>query len=357
MLLARSGRVTNIHWGKIPVIPVWVSCFLLCCVLLRHFAHLAHNCAVFCVVDQQSDLTRRQSFGGHLHRRTETARRSVFVMLLRSFHLLIWFAGLVVLFPPTLTSAADNGTLCAENAISHALVPDFRFWLFLISHDTKSEAFTQQWCRCKKWCRPIRIKTTVFFESIIYSYFHHYFQMTTEWNDLQYIGIATYKSIRKGSRAKLNRGAEVAVKFPMDFDVIPLINSGKNLMAQAIDGHSMSFKVVWYQFLSFLGFNSTVVSSADNVQVFYRNTFFVRPKVLVSLSEFMVEAMEATVHNAEIKMLLSNDSKYPMGTFGSLEVARRVFNQSYYEYHPFIFERLPVFYFHHHNISVYQTRL
>lgn len=250
---------------------------------------------------------------------------------------------------------ADNGTTCANVSIAHSLNPELRFYLYLVSHDSKTEAFTNEWCRCKQWCRPIRIKTTVFFESIIYSYFYHYFLMTVEWKDLQYIGIATYKSIRKGPRSKLKRAADLALS--MQFDVIPLMNSGKLFMAQAIDGHSSSFKDVWYKSLTFLGFNDTSIAGADTVQMFYRSTYFVRPTVLVALSDFMVRAMDAVVNNIELRALLSNDSKYPMGTFGDIEVARRVFNKPYYEYHPFIFERLPVFFFHHHNISVYGSRL
>ena len=259
------------------------------------------------------------------------------------------------LFSRARAKPVENVTTCANVSSAHSLNPELRFNLYLISHDTKTEAFTNEWCSCKQWCRPIRIKTTVFFESIIYSYFYHYFLMTAEWKDLQYIGIATYKSIRKGSRAKLKRAADVALS--MQFDVIPLINSGKLMMAQAIDGHSSSFKDVWYKSLTFLGFNDTSIVRADSVQVFYRNTFFVRPVVLVALSDFMVRAMDAVTNNTEIRTLLANDSKYPMGTFGDIEVARRVFNRPYYEYHPFIFERLPVFFFHHHNISVYGNRL
>jgi hypothetical protein len=63
-------------------------------------------------------------------------------------------------------------------------------------------------------------------------------------------------------------------------------------------------------------------------------------------------AMEITNTNANVSTLMQRDAKYKAGV---ARVAKRIFRTNYYMWHPFVFERLPVFFFHAHNASVYRT--
>jgi hypothetical protein len=76
---------------------------------------------------------------------------------------------------------------------------------------------------------------------------------------------------------------------------------------------------------------------------FYRNIFVIKPAVLKKLMLFMTRAMHIATTNPTVKALLSVDAKYKEG---QAEVANRIFGTSYYQLHPFVFERLPSFFLH-----------
>jgi hypothetical protein len=90
-----------------------------------------------------------------------------------------------------------------------------------------------------------------------------------------------------------------------------------------------------------MGFSSSVIRGFDNEKVFYRNIYIMKPKLFRDLAIFMQHAMEIVKSNDRVATLFAVDSKYKEGTE---EVAKRIFGTTYYQLHPFVFERLPSFY-------------
>lgn len=123
-------------------------------------------------------------------------------------------------------------------------------------------------------------------------------------------------------------------------------------MDQAIGGHTEEFKTLWYETLSAMDFNPPEIHSLEKVEVFLRNSFILTPRALDGLISFMNRAITVATENAELKARLSTDAHYREG---KQIVAKTVFGSDVYFWHPFIFERLPVFYFHYYNFSVFQT--
>jgi hypothetical protein len=229
------------------------------------------------------------------------------------------------------------------------LVPGVNFIVYVLSHDDASEATAKIWCECRSWARPLRIpESTVYFESTVYRSVLP--KIIHEWRHYDYIGLVTYRSIKMLPIEKLQ--SHIFLAKHGDYDVVPLMNHGFPLMKQAIEGHNEGFKECWDALLTAMGYTQSQIRAADGVEVFLRNSFIIKPKWMRRLIEFMRMAMEITNTNANVSTLMQRDAKYKAGV---ARVAKRIFRTNYYMWHPFVFERLPVFFFHAHNASVYRT--
>ena len=134
---------------------------------------------------------------------------------------------------------------------------------------------------------------------------------------------------------------------------MPLLNGHRGLLEQAIAGHNEQFPIVWDAVLSCLGHSPTEIRKYDNVETFWRNSFITTPKKLHELITFMNKAIQVTTTNETLSAILQQDAKYIEPR--SKLITLRIFGTDYYQWHPFVFERLPVFYFYSRNITVYST--
>ena len=91
-----------------------------------------------------------------------------------------------------------------------------------------------------------------------------------------------------------------------------------------------------------LGYSETQIAPLNHIQGYYRNSFLVRPHLMIKLIRHMNKAMDIALTNRNVSSDLSKNANYKNGT----EVAQRIFQKTYYELWPFVFERLPVFFFH-----------
>ena len=101
-----------------------------------------------------------------------------------------------------------------------------------------------------------------------------------------------------------------------------------------------------------MGFTVTDILSLEKVDVFLRNSFIATPRALDGLIAFMNRSIAVATENRELNTRLSTNAHYREA---KKAIAKAVFDSDFYYWHPFIFERLPVFYFHHYNFSIFQT--
>lgn len=135
---------------------------------------------------------------------------------------------------------------------------------------------------------------------------------------------------------------------------MPLYTAGEYMMQQAVTGHTTQFMQIWDHLLLTIGFTNQQIRASDRAEVFLRNSMIIRPTWLKRISKFMISAMDVVDHNATIRAEFATDAHYQEAIYRKA-VAQRVFHTDYYQWHPFVFERLPVFYLHHYNASVYGT--
>lgn len=235
---------------------------------------------------------------------------------------------------------------CLRNIADEVLIPDIKFLLYVICHDDESERVSQIWAECRPWAVVIKIPTTPFFESIAYRTSLPF--LVHEWEKLDYVAMATYRSVHiMGGVDGLRQHLLFAQAGK--FDVVPLVYTREQLMAQAIGGHSKQFTRAWDATLTALGFSEQSIRQADQTEAFFRNSFIVKPHIMKDIIKFMNRAIEASLLDPILSEILESDSEYKAPTPG---IAVRVFGTPYYQWHPFIFERLPVFYCFINKISV-----
>jgi hypothetical protein len=63
----------------------------------------------------------------------------------------------------------------------------------------------------------------------------------------------------------------------------------------------------------------------------------------------MQKAFQAVETHPDIQRLLKSDAHYVLG---KREIAMAIFSTPYYQLHPFVFERLPVFFMYAHNHTI-----
>ena len=229
------------------------------------------------------------------------------------------------------------------------LVDGIRFVFYIICHDEKSLEIAKKWSKCMPWSHTVLVPPSVFFESAAYSTVFP--TLEANWKSADVIGVATYKSLKFLSLEKLSAYVELAFYRP--YDIVPLYTSGEYLVPQAVKGHTHEFQMIWETTLqSIVGLSVDEIKSFDKIEVFFRNTFLISPKWFRLLIDFMSQSMHKVQSDKALTSLLKSDAHYAEG---KLPVAQAIFHQDYYEWFPFVFERLPSFFFHYAGAKVFGT--
>ena len=266
-----------------------------------------------------------------------------------------------------------NTTACEVDQELEQLVKTngSRSMMFVIYHNDSTgyaEQVAKTFARCKEsWIKPVKIRElTPFFETLMYREFLPEYE--SEWKDLDYVIIGTYKTvlgiqIHPGIHFTLTL-AEIKEKLLLARDytglnkgrkaeIIPFLRGKSLLMPMTLYFHGEDFLIAWNGILEALGYSMKDINYFTAINPFYRNVYIIKPQLLQKLVAFMQKAMKVAETDPKVKSLLEKDAKY---VGGKEEVARRVFNASYYHLHPFVFERLPSFYLRSISAMVCHTK-
>ena len=136
---------------------------------------------------------------------------------------------------------------------------------------------------------------------------------------------------------------------PPGTDVVGLIGGRRNMVDLGNAFHPR-FKKIWIPLLKSFGTFSDDQIEMKSAKPFYSNYFLAKSSLMHELCPFVKAVQDRMTTLRTIQNNLWADPKY--GDTNK-EVAIRIFNRSYYSYHPFIIERLAPFYFYTRNTSVY----
>ncbi len=137
-------------------------------------------------------------------------------------------------------------------------------------------------------------------------------------------------------------------------DVIALLAPrGETLRRQAQMTHGLHFVEVWHELLRRLGFSEDTIQRSDSVDVFFCNYWIAKPAMMTKFVTFLRHAIDMLEHDSVLFNLMQADSRY---IEGDTAVAYRAFGTPFYQYHPFICERLAVFFFWSQHACVVHVR-
>lgn len=126
-----------------------------------------------------------------------------------------------------------------------------KFIIYIIYHDDESKKVADEFAKAHKWAKPTYIRSTWFFESIVFRDVIPFDYNT--WRTMDYVGVLSYKAtdIHQPQGEDTNwrsfNGREIPywieTAYYGDYDVMPFLRSFRELMPQALICHGEHFKV------------------------------------------------------------------------------------------------------------------
>jgi hypothetical protein len=182
----------------------------------------------------------------------------------------------------------------------------------------------------------------------------HAQELQSEWANASFVGLLSAKAALKlGADGDLLQHIESSVAAGSRADVLALLAPGETLRRQAQMTHGAHFVSVFHQTLRQLQLTEQQIIEADQLDMFFCNYWLARPAWLLRYLSFLSAAIDVMTNDAQLQQLLRGDARYREG---SQAVAMQVFGTPYYQYHPFICERLPVVFFALHEACVFRRR-
>jgi hypothetical protein len=235
-----------------------------------------------------------------------------------------------------------------------AVMPGLKYLVYIVYHDEASRVIAEAFGANHSWAVPVFVRSTPFFESIAYQ--DLLLPNSSKWEGLDYVGMISYKAtnIQQLSPTlppfKGDYIPEILARAQVEgHDAVPFLRSPYKIMHQATFSHTMHFQVVWYELLKNLGYNEAQIDRCNNERAFFRNAFVARPEITKSASHFFDKAINIVQRNETLKAMFAHDSKY--GAYNNSDIQQRVFGTDIWQFHPFVFERLLIFYFCAHGVN------
>lgn len=222
--------------------------------------------------------------------------------------------------------------------------------MFIISHDSNSYEVAKNYSTCHSWMHVISIETTIFFESYVYSSSLPAQAHITMAHDFVVIGTHKTINLHAQRRDEIYRLLSLAKK--SNWDIIPFFRGSTSLMKHGVRHHGAAFKLAWDGVLTSAGYSLSTIRDHDDDLPFFKSSFIVRASLLPGLIDFMNRAMHIVRNNQTVAELFDRDSYYSKtASRVKVDVSAKVFGSNIF-LHPYVFERLPSFYFNTMGVRV-----
>lgn len=237
---------------------------------------------------------------------------------------------------------ANSGCIPHDELDRLVASEDFKSIMYVVVHSNHSHQIAMKFAACRShWMRIAYIRSTVYFESILYK--DVLLPNLAELQNYKYVITGTYKSMDSKGQTLDEIYRLLKVMKHGNYDIVPFLRSGAKNMEFSMYFHKKEFRTTWDTLLKSLGYSVAQIRAQDDMKGFFRNIFIIRPDLLSKLVTFMNRAIDLGNNDETVKAQLERNAHYKEG---STEVAQRIFGTSYYQLHPFVFERLPSFFLH-----------
>jgi hypothetical protein len=189
----------------------------------------------------------------------------------------------------------------------------------------------------KEGYKIVYINSTNLLENIMYDSW--LLDHQDEWKEYDYVGTISWKASQKCHMPDLNTlKKNLQIYNP---DIVPFFCFEANLVEMS--RCHPNFEYLWVKTLSQLGFSDEDALNPD-ILPFMSNYWITKPVLMYEYIEFFKKTKQVLDNYKEIQEKLWEDSKYYHHTL-SVEKCLELFNKPYYTHHPFIYERIPCFFF------------
>lgn len=136
--------------------------------------------------------------------------------------------------------------------------------------------------------------------------------------------------------------ADVVGIFFVDFRQRGASRSG---MYAAARNHGPDFVTAWRALLQKLGYSDAQIHDPE-VAFFFSNWWFARPALMLDFIDLYGRAVHLLETDPDLADLFDRDSRYVSPSVPASRLPE-LFGRDFFPMHPFVFERLAPFYFHH----------
>lgn len=205
------------------------------------------------------------------------------------------------------------------------------------------------------WARPIIIPTTFYLESVMYD--HILPMRRDEWVHADYVGTLSHTAVQKLKTLDAIDDVLKEAKL-QQANVAAFMYRGDPLLATAEHWHP-GFLHIWAPLLRFHGFEMDKIMS-ESIPSFYSNYWAATPAAMQEYLDFFKKARTSLELLPGISESIWKDSGYGERVgIASLTKDRclEIWGVPWYPFHPFIFERMPCFFFWATNKKIVGARL
>lgn len=237
--------------------------------------------------------------------------------------------------------------------------------IYILYHDFESEKIAQSlnesWSDLYKVnFKSLRVGHTALMENEV---FLKLIESIDEWKNEDYVGIVSYSVLKKMSEFSDKQIVDInwdnlkKYTFKDNYDVIGLYaldyyKGGYKISLQegGTFQHGMKFIQSWESILKKCNYCREQIYD-ENILPFFCNWWIARPEFMLKYITFFLQILNISLHDDESRKLLLSNAFYTNQSY-SKEQIKMIFNSEYYSLIPFVFERLPSFFFHHLGVKV-----
>ena len=219
-----------------------------------------------------------------------------------------------------------------------------RFLIYIVANSEETFAEAQRVFAKHTWARVIHIPTTFYLESIMYLNIlprvHH------EWRHVDLVGAVAWSAHTKQPLIfKADTICEEAMAHGAD--VVTFLHRGDPLIQTAEKWHP-GFEKLWCGLMQTFGWYEEVYMSTS-IPSFYANYWATTPALMKRYCAFASDVAHRLDTRKDLTALLWRDASYSArgNDIAKLSAAEcmRIWGTPFYTFHPFLFERLPCYWF------------
>lgn len=211
--------------------------------------------------------------------------------------------------------------------------------IFILSYNEETYNYANEKYKNFWWAKIIKIDTTIYFESIMFDKW--LLDNYQEWICYNYIGFLSWKFESKIQFPNIDLISTI-LNNDNSYELIPLFIANPDGIFKNITVHKYMYDILQRLFIK-LEFQDDYVIKTERIG-FYCNYWIARKDVLIKYISFFKRCCQIINEDNIIQTYLWTNSFYKDGLLNENQLIN-IFNKPYYCYHPFLYERLPIFFF------------